>query len=372
LLYANTVIVATEHDSLYGLDATTGQVRWHTNVGQPVPQSELPCGDIDPSGITSTPVIDTTTGLVWAVAFVEPHRHELIALDATTGALRSRRAVDGTGSDPTVQQQRSALALSRGRIYVAYGGLYGDCGQYHGWVVAAPVNGGPLLSWQVPSGREAGIWAPGGPTIDSSGDLFVTTGNSASSSRYDDGNSVIRLSPDLVPQDSFAPTDWVVMNATDGDLGSTSPALVGPGLVFQVGKTGTGYLLRAGHLGGVGGQLFSGPVCGSGGGAYGATAWVSPILYVPCTDGLVALRINASSFQVVWHGPSGSAGPPSVTGATVWTVAGGSDQLVALDAATGTRQASYPTGGVPHFASLGVGGGRILIPSGASIEAFGA
>jgi hypothetical protein len=86
----------------------------------------------------------------------------------------------------------------------------------------------------------------------------------------------------------------------------------------------------------------------------------------------VALRINASSFQVVWHGPSGSAGPPSVTGATVWTVAGGSDQLVALDAATGTRQASYPTGGVPHFASLGVGGGRILIPSGASIEAFGA
>ncbi len=68
LVVGNRVIVATEGDTLYALDSTTGNIQWHTNVGTPVPQSDLPCGNIDPLGITGTPVYDPATGLVYAVA----------------------------------------------------------------------------------------------------------------------------------------------------------------------------------------------------------------------------------------------------------------------------------------------------------------
>src|SRR5436190_13288683 len=48
LVVGQRVIVATEGDSFYALDKTTGKVQWHTNVGTPVPLSTLPCGHIDP------------------------------------------------------------------------------------------------------------------------------------------------------------------------------------------------------------------------------------------------------------------------------------------------------------------------------------
>src|SRR6202011_677427 len=85
LVVGDRVIAATESDSVYALSATTGTVLWSAKLGSPVPGSALPCGNIDPSGITGTPVIDTTTGLVWAVAFVQPGHHDLVALDLSTG-----------------------------------------------------------------------------------------------------------------------------------------------------------------------------------------------------------------------------------------------------------------------------------------------
>ncbi|HXJ28417.1 MAG TPA: PQQ-binding-like beta-propeller repeat protein, partial [Streptosporangiaceae bacterium] len=56
LLVGTLVIAATENDSVYGLDQATGKVTWRTHVGTPVPLSDLPCGNIDPLGITGTPV----------------------------------------------------------------------------------------------------------------------------------------------------------------------------------------------------------------------------------------------------------------------------------------------------------------------------
>ena len=51
----NLVVVATENDTVYALNAKTGLVAWSTHVGAPVPASSLPCGDITPTvGITST------------------------------------------------------------------------------------------------------------------------------------------------------------------------------------------------------------------------------------------------------------------------------------------------------------------------------
>src|SRR5207245_6877020 len=138
----------------------------------PMRASLLPQRNIDPTGITGTPVIDVTTGTIFVVGFLQPGQHELFAVDLNSGMVLYHRVIDPSGSNPLVQQQRPALSLSKGIVYISYGGLYGDCGNYHGWVVGAYANdSGSLLSYQVPTGREGGIWAPSGPSIDSNGDL---------------------------------------------------------------------------------------------------------------------------------------------------------------------------------------------------------
>ncbi|HLH27632.1 MAG TPA: PQQ-binding-like beta-propeller repeat protein, partial [Acidimicrobiales bacterium] len=129
------VVVATERDVVVALDAATGAVRWSTPLGSPVAGSSLPCGDIDPSGITGTPVV--AGGVVYVAAFVAPAHHVLFAIDLLTGAIREQSPVDLPGLSPTVEQQRGALTVANGRVYVPFGGLYGDCGQYKGGVVGA-------------------------------------------------------------------------------------------------------------------------------------------------------------------------------------------------------------------------------------------
>src|SRR6266496_2610758 len=138
LVIGGHVLVATENDSLYSLDARTGQVLWRTNVGTPMPLSQLPCGNIDPLGITGTPVYDPATNLVFAVAEIRGPSHFLVGVDATTGGVRIRRRVESPDGDIRAHQQRAALALSQGLVYVAYGGLNGDCGDYHGWTRCCP------------------------------------------------------------------------------------------------------------------------------------------------------------------------------------------------------------------------------------------
>ena len=108
LVIGGQVIVATEHDTLYALDARTGQIKWHTTVGTPVPLSNLPCGNIDPLGITGTPVYDLQTGLVFAVAEIQGPAHVLVGVDSKTGQVKVRRIVDPPGADPQVHQQRAA------------------------------------------------------------------------------------------------------------------------------------------------------------------------------------------------------------------------------------------------------------------------
>jgi DNA-binding beta-propeller fold protein YncE len=63
--------------------------------------------------------------------------------------------------------------------------------------VASPVDGtGAVLTYTVPTAREGGIWGPAGPIVDpATGDLLVSTGNSNSTTTFDYGESVIRLSP---------------------------------------------------------------------------------------------------------------------------------------------------------------------------------
>ena len=288
LVVGDEVIAATENDSVYALNRVTGKAIWRTNVGTPVPRSALHgCGNIFPLGITGTPVYDAGNGLVYAVAEVTGYRHLLVALDATTGAVRVRRDLDSptTANQPDYNQQRPALAIDDGRVYASFGGLSGDCGAYQGGVVSAPLAGnGPLASWQTPTSREGAVWGPGGPVVDKDGDLWISNGNGAAESSadpYDGSDSVTELSPALQRLGYFAPSTWAADNANDKDLGSTQPVLAAGDTVFVVGKGAVGYLLDGAKLGGIGGQLAEQNICD----AFGTAAVSGSTVYEPCRAG---------------------------------------------------------------------------------------
>ena len=346
LVVDNLVIVATEGDSLYALNPNTGSIQWHTNVGTPVPQSSLPCGDIDPLGITGTPVYDPVTGLVFAVAEINGPAHILVGLDARTGQVKVRRLVDTDGMDPRAHQQRPALALANGMVYFTYGGLDGDCSDYIGRVVASRTNGqGPLLVFTVPTPREGGIWATPGPSIDASGNLYVSVGNGAiTGGQWDHSDSVLKLSPTLKLLDGFAPSSWGQENANDEDLGSQGPALLPGNFIFSAGKSGNGYILNANNLGGVGGSIDEQSVCRS----FGGTATVGSIIFVPCTNGLLQISVDSSGhMHQGWQAPGDIVGSPVVGGHTVYSFSNG--VMHALDMNTGQLIASLNVGSANRF-----------------------
>jgi len=370
LVVDGQVIVATENDTLYGLDARTGQEQWRTSVGTPVPLSDLPCGNIDPLGITGTPVYDPQTGLVFAVAEIQGPAHILVGVDVKTGHVKVRRLVDPPGMDPLAHQQRAALALSGGRVSIAFGGLYGDCGNYHGWVVASRTDGaGALLTYQVPTTREGGIWAPAGPVIDAQGNLYVTVGNGeATQGDWDHSDSVLRLSPMLRLEDGFAPQSWQSDNASDADLGSMGPVLLPNGLIYADGKSGKGYLLRADHLGGVGGQIQTISLCS----AYGGAAVSGLSLFIPCDDGLRQLQIEAGAHLVAgWHAPKQVTGSPVIGGQTIYSLDPGGGVLYALNAATGEVRATLSVDATSRFATPTLSQGSIFIGTLTGIVAVG-
>jgi outer membrane protein assembly factor BamB len=370
LVVDGQVIVATENDTLYALDARTGQVQWRTSVGTPVPLADLPCGNIDPLGITGTPVYDPQTGLVFAVAEIQGPAHILVGVDAKTGHVKVRRLLDPPGMNPQVHQQRSALALSGGTVYIAFGGLYGDCGDYHGWVVASRTDGaGALLTYQVPTTREGGIWAAAGPVTDAQGNLYVSVGNGAATQGdWDHSDSVLRLSPTLQLEDGFAPQSWQSDNASDSDLGSMGPVLLPNGLIYANGKSGQGYLLRADHLGGIGGQIQTISLCSAFGGA--AVSGLS--LFIPCSDGLRQLQLEAGTKLVPgWHAPQQVTGSPVVGGQTVYSLDPGGGVLYALNATTGAVITTLPVGTTSRFATPALSQGSIFIGTLTGIVAVG-
>ncbi|GAC1461445.1 MAG: hypothetical protein PVSMB2_23690 [Ktedonobacteraceae bacterium] len=353
------IIVATENDTLYSLNAQTGQVVWHTNVGTPVAQADLPCGNIFPLGITGTPVYDPVTGLVFAIAEITAPTHILVGLDVTTGQVKVRRVADPHGIEVAPHQQRAALALFGNRVYVAYGGLDGDCGNYHGWVVGSQTDGnGPLLTFEVPTPREGGIWAASGPAIDAAGHVFVAVGNGETTEgNWDHSDSVLRLSPTLKLEDGFTPQNWQQENAQDADLGSMGPLLLPDNLLFADGKSGLGYLLHANALGGVNGQAQVLTICHSFGGA----ATTGSQIFVPCTSGLRQLLLDAQGQLVPgWQAPSQITGSPVIGGHTVYSL-GGDGILYALDSATGKVRANVMVGEVSHFATPTLSGNHIYV-----------
>jgi hypothetical protein len=380
LIYKGHVFVATQNDTVYALSAANGALAWSDHLAAPVPAGDLPCGNIAPTvGITSTMVIDPTSGRLFASAAMRSGssiKHVVYAIDTATHHVVWSRDVDQPGWTASAQLQRIGLALSSGNVIVGFGGNYGDCGDYHGWVVGVPESGtGTLLTYRVPTGRQGAIWAPAGATVDPAGDIFVVTGNgdSGPGQPFDHGNAVIELSPTLTERQYFAPANWAQDNADDGDLGSTAAILLDDSRMFIVGKQQTAYLLDASKLGGIGGQLASLNVCHSRGG----NAYESPDVYVVCiSDGTIAqVRVGPGATMArgwTWTSPTGEAGSPTIAGGVLWTIAIGSSRLYGVDISTGATRYTLPltTGTPQHFAAPSIAGGMVVVAGASYVEAF--
>lgn len=379
LVYGSRVYVATENDTVYALDAATGAIVWQKHLATPVPAGQLPCGDITPVvGITSTPVIDPSTGRIFAVADTwngSSAQHELFGLNLADGspAPGLPTVVDPPGSTPLDQLQRVSLALDAGKVIIGYGGNSGDCGSYHGWLVAVPESGGSLQTFEVdPNTNQGAIWAAGNaPAIDSSGNIWTSTGNGSSSS-FGYQESVIKLDPNLNVLDYWAPSNWSALDSSDTDLGSSMPLLLPGALVFQIGKAGVGYLLSASSLGGTGGPpLYQASVCS---GSYGGGIYYTGVIYVACSNGVHAVSLNttAHTFTPVsgWTVNSSATGPPIFAGGLVWSAGTGNGVLYGLDPRTGTTRFSANLGTFEHFTSPSAAGGRLFIANGDQVTAF--
>jgi hypothetical protein len=183
---AARIIVATENNFVYALDASTGAKIWEKSLGTPVPLSALPCGNIDPMGVTGTPVIDPATSIVYVEAFVQTPtsgpRHYVFALSLATGGgvegwprdVKNSLALLHLAFNETPQGQRSALTLVNGKLYVPDAGHFGDCGAYHGMVVGLDVANHAVFGAWSTTAEAGGSWGQSGVAFDGAS-MFVTT-----------------------------------------------------------------------------------------------------------------------------------------------------------------------------------------------------
>jgi hypothetical protein len=408
------IIAATESNLVYGLDADTGRVIWRTVLGRPVPGSALPCGNIDPLGITGTPVLDADRGAAYLDAMVDDRgkpRHLVFGLRLSDGSVLPGFPIDvaaGVGArgirfDPAAQNQRGALALLNGRIFVPFGGHYGDCSDYHGVVVALTIDSPRVTAAWATRASKGGIWAPAGLS-EAGGSLYFSTGNTEGAGNWGDGEGVFRVGPDLVhstdPRDFFAPSDWKQLDASDLDLSGVSPlplTVAGNEMLLALGKDGNAYLLNRANLGGVGGavatlraargEIVTAPAVyprrGSVGVAYQARETVCPNgSYVSGIGVLVVTADPRQRLSSAWCARMDGGGAPIVTttdGSSqpiVWAVgAEGDDRLHGFRGDNGQELYSGSSSGdsmseLRHLATILVAAGRFYIAGDGRIFAF--
>jgi hypothetical protein len=426
------VIVATESDNVYGFNAATGAQVWTKSVGTAVASKALPCGTINPLGVTGTPAIDGTNRIVYLDAMTTDSaataKHMVHALNADTGTEVSGWPVDlnamaksgSTTFQSTLQNQRSALTFVGGKVFVPFSGHIGDCDGYHGWMVGI-TSSGTVSAWATRA-VAGGIWGSTGAASDGTS-LFFATGNSKSSasagpntssgdsnpSNWGDSETVYKFPQSLTSPamtspgtttDYFVPSNWVAQDDGDADMGGTSPILVSvlgatpSALVVALGKDSNAYLLDRANLGGMDATPLAKTKMSNGAIISAAAAYTtSQGTYVvfrgsgancPAggSGGLVALKIaaaNPPTVSTAWCGGPNGAGSPAVSqtdtsgsNTIVWAV-GSDNKLHGVDGDTG---ASVFAGGSTAMSSVQsiqtpiVANGRIFVASNSQVYAW--
>jgi hypothetical protein len=267
----NALYVATENDSVYAFDADgNGTPLWQVSLLQTgeTPITDAPIQPVE--GVTSTPVVDPATNTLYVVSAETSSAtggtFRLHALDIASGAERFGGPVTllasmpGTGSGGATVSlttsciQRAALLLANGNVYVGFGGCP------RGWLLAYSAstlaqvglfNSSPNLNGEGAYASAGGIWmGGGGPVADSSGNVYVVTGNGPWDGQTAFSDSILKFSPSLQLEDYFTPYDYQYMDCADADLASGGLLLI-PGTteLLAGGKTGTMYLVNSANMG---------------------------------------------------------------------------------------------------------------------------
>jgi hypothetical protein len=283
----HTVIVATENDQVYGLNATTGAVKWHTSLGKPydIARSPFPalraCTDLVPNiGVTGAPVYDPSSRRLYLFAQVVVRgnpKYDMFALNAVRGGVIWSAPIQGhPGNNRTItfhagfELERPGALLFHGRIFAAFGS-HCDEKPYAGYVTAVNIASHAVTLWTDEAGvayNQGGIWqSGGGMMVDPSGQIFATTSNGISppagpghATPGQLGESVVRLALNpngtLSARDFFSQVDAPEQAATNIDFGAGGPVglpfgtATYPDVMVQAGKDGHIFLLNRNDLGG--------------------------------------------------------------------------------------------------------------------------
>jgi outer membrane protein assembly factor BamB len=413
---APELIVATENNYVYALNALTGAAIWQRRLPAPI-AGGLPCGDIVPEGITGTPVIDPGTATLYLNAQTAAGgapQHDIYALSLADGSIVSGWPINvttalaraGVTFTPPQQGERSALLFFQGALYVAYGGRAGDCNPYHGVIVQIDPGTKSLAgNWETRAVR-GGIWSQGGLSSDGKY-LFATTGNTQGATSWSDGEAILRLLPGLAhatsTADYYAPSNWLTLDNEDLDIGGTEALPIGvvkrngktglaPRLV-ALGKDGNAYLVNRLNLGGVGGtaevtQVSTGAII------------TAPAVYNTDRQTLLAFtgsaapgaRCSGQALNVLDLSPGGNAairnkwcaalngqGSPIITTTdgsadpVVWVLgAEGDNMLHGYNAVTGAVLYTGTTalGGLHRFQTLIAAGGHLYVAADNNVYSF--
>jgi hypothetical protein len=417
----NVVYVATENNSVFAFDADGLQSGplWSRNLGAPSPRNDVE--GISPLlGITSTPVIDITTGTLYVVAETTGGFF-LHALDVASGAEKMGGPVQLTGSVPgtgvdsdggTINlegdcYQRTGLALNPAANLIYIG--FGHCN--HGWLLAYDKSSlqQKAVFNLTPDGAGGGLWNSGGAPVidDTTGDVFIMSGVDLDDPPSGYNDSFLRLSPaDLTVQDYFMPDDASYLAANDADLGSGSPLLMpsGNGSANEIiggGKDGQIFVVNRDNMGsfsptannvlqtvhtGIGqfDNIFSTP------------AYWNGYLYVHCqgdvlrafswSNGQLSSQPVATGQAVLSsHGATVSISANGTSNGIVWEIdnsnhsGGGPAILRAYDASNisnelydSTQNASRDTAGLAlKFTSPTIAGGHVLVGTSNELDIYG-
>jgi outer membrane protein assembly factor BamB len=363
------IIVVTASNNVYALNAANGNIIWQRNVGTPV-TSGL-CGlPIDPFGIIGTPAVDLASRTLFFNAMIDgaTKKHFVFSLNVDTGDINPGWPVDlnatvsynGIPFTSRIENERGALAVVGGIVYVPFSGHHGDCDAYHGWVVGIQANNPfGVMGW-ASTAVGGGIWGHSGVASDGT-NMFVITGNTFNTGgNWMGGEAIIRLQagPIFTGQtaDHWAPFDWFALDGSDTDLGGVSAMLIDvPGatpsqLVLALGKDGKAYLLNRNNLGGVAvppvAQLsVGGAVRGQSAATY-RTSQGTYFVFRLGSSSVKAYKITATNPPTIvsaWTALQSGQGSPWVTttegtnNAIVWVVgAQGDGKLYGYNGDTGT------------------------------------
>jgi len=327
---------------------------------------------------TATPVADPSRRWIYATS----PDGRIQKLSVAKGHAAWRVAITRL---PQREKITSALNYANGHLIAATGGYIGDQPPYQGHVAIVSPSGRLLHVWNslcsdrhrliVPSScasSDSAIWGRAGAVVvPGSGNLLVATGNGPWNGTTNWGDSVLMLTASATKLiGNYTPTNTAQLNATDLDVGSTSPVLLSSSLVAQGGKDGKIRLLSMKRLRGTaphkGGELQTVPTP-SGGEMFTAPAvWRTKAgtwMFAADGGGTTAWKLRSGRLHEAWQNANGGTSP-IVAGGLLWVYDAGGGLRV-YTPATGSLLTTLQAG-PGHWNSPIVVDGRVALPEGNS------